>query len=189
MRPCLSPSMNQEFWADSAYSTTPSGSKVRKSNSAANLTRRNGLNQLLPCIGGLVFASFKRLTLYSLAVGSARTSQEGPKTAPPGTASRGVCSRTDPHTQGSARRSDCPPPSAGPDGRHSGTRSCPPCLCRSRHTHSPGTHPRLEQQEVEKMEADPCFFIYFNFFLIKQFPLARWERVEILPLQVLEVKL
>lgn len=37
MRPPLSPTMNHEPSEDSAYRTTPSGSKVRKSNSAANL--------------------------------------------------------------------------------------------------------------------------------------------------------
>lgn len=124
------------------------------------------------------------LTLCSLAVDNARTSQEGPKTAPPGTTSLSACGRINPHTRGSSGSTGCSLPSEGPGGRHRGTRSCPLCLCRSRRTRSSRTHPRLKRQEVTETRVGLLFKKKS-----KQFPLTRSARVAVSPLQVLEVKL
>lgn len=193
MCPPLSPSMNHEPWEDSAYSTTPSGSNVRKSNSAANLMARRRKTEGKEIQGTLMPGQNRNnhacicrqlLTLCSPAVDNARTSQEGPKTAPPGTTSPSACGRINPHTRGSSGSSGCSLPSEGPGGRHSGTRSCPLCLCRSPRTGSSRTHPRLKRQEVTKTRVGLLFFK-------KKIQTVSADEVSVAisPLQVLEVKL
>lgn len=166
---------------------------MRKSNSAANLVARRRKTEGKEIQGTLLPGQNRNnhacichrlLTLCSLAVDNARTSQEGPKTAPPGTTSLSACGRMNPHTRGSSGSTGCSLPSEGPGGRHSGTRSCPLCLCRSPRTRSSCIHPRLKRQEVTKTRVGLLFFRKS-----KQFALRRSACVAILPLQVLEVKL
>lgn len=158
--PPLSPNMNHESWEDSAYRTTPSGSNVRKSNSAANLTARHTKTGFTPsskCTNSNVTAlshqSFKKrstfhvfvclwliLTLCSAADGSARRWQEGLKTAPQGKASQSVCLLANPHKQGFSHSIYCFQPCEDPDDRHSGTHSYRLCLCKSHRNNSAHTH-------------------------------------------------
>lgn len=128
---CGSRTLPRTWWPDAEKG------KEKKSKSAHAWTKQNQ-------------SRLRLLTLCSLAVDSARTSQEGPKTAPPGTTSLSACGRINPHRRGSSGSTGCSLPSGGPGGRRSGTRSCPLCLCRCPRTRSSRTHPRLKRQEVTK---------------------------------------
>ncbi len=65
MRPPLSPNMNHESWEDSAYSTTPSGSNVRKSNSAANLAATQAKTEIRVYTVFLMYSNVINHTSFS----------------------------------------------------------------------------------------------------------------------------
>lgn len=177
MRPPLSPNMNHEWLEDSAYRITPSGSNVRKSNSAANLEGESRQEEDLSfrpaCVSSCGMRKNKNQSLctqwksrelhcnptlcFQVGGNEARW-RDDPQTAPPGKASQDVCSRSGPRRWELSRSIGHPPPGAILRDHRRCTCSCLLCSHMSHHTKRAHTHSHLQQTRKQRVKNSQLTF-------------------------------